>query len=31
VTDTISIGMAMLPMLAVWWRKQFDSPNTPPS
>jgi hypothetical protein len=31
VTDTISIGMAMLPMLAVWWRKQFEGQNTPPS
>ena len=27
VTDTISIGMAMLPMLAVWWRKQFERPE----
>ena len=24
VTDTVAIGMAMLPMLAVWWRKQFE-------
>jgi len=29
--SSFSIGMAMLPMLAVWWRKQFDGPNTPPS
>ena len=30
VTDTVSVGMAMLPMLAVWWRSQFDGPQAPP-
>jgi hypothetical protein len=30
VTDTVAIGMAMLPMLAVWWRDQFDRPDAPP-
>lgn len=30
VTDTIAIGMAMLPILTVWWRRQFDRPDAPP-
>lgn len=30
VTDTIAIGMAMAPILAVWWRAQFGSPDAPP-
>ena len=30
VTDTIAIGMAMAPMLAVWWRKQFEGSDAPP-
>jgi VanZ family protein len=30
VTDTVSIGMAMAPILAVWWRKQFAGPDAPP-
>jgi VanZ family protein len=29
VTDTISIGMAMIPMIAVWWRRQFQGPGAP--
>jgi VanZ family protein len=30
MTDTIAIGMAMAPMLAVWWRTQVESQEQPP-
>jgi VanZ family protein len=30
VTDTVAIGMAMAPMLTVWWRTQFERQNGAP-
>ena len=30
VTDTVAIGMAMAPMLAVWWREQFEREERAP-
>jgi hypothetical protein len=31
MTDTIAIGMAMAPMLAVWWRAQVESQERAPT